>query len=295
MKRFALVVVLSLLPLSAFAATGMSFLKIGVGSRYTAMGETSVAFVDDAFSPFWNPAGLSGVEATDVAFSHAAWFQDVRGEYVAASVPLGRVRLGLFGAYGSVGGIEKRGDVPTSEPLFTFSAHESIFGVAVASHVARGIDAGASVRWVYEKIDVDDASAFALDIGLRWAVLPGLTVGGAVQHFGTEPTFVSESFSLPLTVRVGGAWRPSLSSVFDFLFATDVVMVRDEDAVVNLGGEAWYAGTLALRGGYCFGHDTRSLSGGAGLSWRRFRFDYAFVPYGDDLGGTHRFSLGVSL
>ena len=37
------------------------FLKIGVGSRATAMGESFVAIANDASALYWNPAGLSSI------------------------------------------------------------------------------------------------------------------------------------------------------------------------------------------------------------------------------------------
>ena len=41
-------------------SVGAQFLKIAVGSRYQGMGESSVAVVNDAYSMYWNPAGLAG-------------------------------------------------------------------------------------------------------------------------------------------------------------------------------------------------------------------------------------------
>ncbi len=41
---------------SKVGSSGAQFLKIGVGSKYQGSGEASVAFVDDAYAMYWNPA-----------------------------------------------------------------------------------------------------------------------------------------------------------------------------------------------------------------------------------------------
>ena len=44
---------------SKVGTVGAQFLKIGMGARYVGMGEASVACVNDAYSMYWNPAGLT--------------------------------------------------------------------------------------------------------------------------------------------------------------------------------------------------------------------------------------------
>lgn len=39
------------------------YLNIGVGSKGLAMGGAQVASANDAFSPYWNPAGMIGNES----------------------------------------------------------------------------------------------------------------------------------------------------------------------------------------------------------------------------------------
>ena len=48
------------------------FLKIGVGSRATAMGETFIAISNDVTALYWNPAGLAQFDKDEIIFSHNA-------------------------------------------------------------------------------------------------------------------------------------------------------------------------------------------------------------------------------
>jgi hypothetical protein len=89
-KRLLVInVVLVMLLSSAFAsdtrigASGAQFLKIGVGSRYQGLGEASTAVVNDVYSMYWNPAGLSGVEMSEVSFTNVDWLLDIQMNYFA--------------------------------------------------------------------------------------------------------------------------------------------------------------------------------------------------------------------
>ncbi|MCH7948216.1 MAG: hypothetical protein IIC66_10510 [candidate division Zixibacteria bacterium] len=55
---------------SRIGASGAQFLKIGVGSRYQGLGEASTAVVNDVYSMYWNPAGLSEVEQSSISFTN---------------------------------------------------------------------------------------------------------------------------------------------------------------------------------------------------------------------------------
>ena len=50
--------------------TAVPFLQIEPDSRAAGMGMTGVAVADNAYAPFWNPAGLAGQTGTEVSFTH---------------------------------------------------------------------------------------------------------------------------------------------------------------------------------------------------------------------------------
>ena len=60
------------------------FLKIGVGSRSTAMGESFVAIANDASALYWNPAGLVQFDQDQVMFSHNQWVVDIYHDFFGA-------------------------------------------------------------------------------------------------------------------------------------------------------------------------------------------------------------------
>ena len=60
------------------------FLKIGVGSRATAMGDAFVAVANDVSALYWNPAGLTQFSENQVMFSHNQWVVDINHDFIGA-------------------------------------------------------------------------------------------------------------------------------------------------------------------------------------------------------------------
>jgi len=58
---------------SKVGTTAGEFLKIGVGSRATAMGGAFVAVSNDVSSLYWNPAGIAKLEKNEILTSHSSF------------------------------------------------------------------------------------------------------------------------------------------------------------------------------------------------------------------------------
>ena len=57
--------------------TAAQFLKIGIGSRATGMGEAYVAMSRDASGLYWNPAGIAQTGGGEIMFQRNNWIADV--------------------------------------------------------------------------------------------------------------------------------------------------------------------------------------------------------------------------
>jgi hypothetical protein len=70
---------------------GAQLLKIGVGAKAVGMGESYVAAADDVYAAYWNPAGLSHVETSQLGFMHNEWFEGIRYEFLGYVQPIGNI------------------------------------------------------------------------------------------------------------------------------------------------------------------------------------------------------------
>lgn len=269
---------------------GFRFLTIGGGARAVGLGETMVADVSDPFVLEYNPAGLAELHRTAISFSHSAYFQDTRGEYIAVGGPIGRWAYGARIAYMGVSDIPRREDSPTDLPLSMYDASSGVFQTACARGINDKVSAGISVGYVLEHIDISTAQSVVFGLGVHYRQSERLTFGAALSNLGPQAHFIDRDFRMPDLFRLGATWQDRLGTVRAELLAPD-----NENARWSFGVEATPDPRLALRAGLKLGYSTQTFSAGFGAHTAdgRLGVDYAFAPYSDDLGSTHRFGLTI--
>lgn len=275
--------------------SGLAVLQIGTGSRAVAMGEAFTAVGGDASAPFTNPAGAAALERRQAHFSHNDWIEDISHDAAAVLFTGERLNYGLHAIVLSVPGIEQR-DGPTAEPSSTFSAHDVVLGLTLARNVGAGLALGLNLRYLNEKIYIESVSGFSLDLGLQYRTpVAGLAAGVLVQHLGATDELVTEKITLPRTLRAGFSYALPLGRESGpWLVNAEVVSVRGQKSHLHTGIEMRPLEMLALRAGYMTGYAMRDLSAGFGLSLGRGAFDYAYVPFQEELGAAHRLSFTLA-
>jgi hypothetical protein len=277
-------------------STAMSFLKIGVGGRTAAMGEASVASVNDATACFWNPARLADIAyRNSFHFQHNVWLAETSVDDVYYVTGFGRHRLGFGGRLLSAGDIPLREDVPSQEPVDYYNAYDFFGNLSYAFVPSNMLSIGVSYRRLYEKIYLNSAYGHSLQMGLNFNLLDGaLSLAGTVDNVGPRVQMSPALFKQPTTFKAGVAYRiPRQFLNGDWQGAMDLVKPVAGNWQLRAGTEFLWKKQLALRIGYKSGHDTETYSAGMGYHWRTYDFDYAFVPTRYDLGTTHRISLGL--
>ncbi len=279
------------------AQNGMAFLNIGNGARAVGMAEAFTALANDPSATYWNPAGLVTLQNTQMTFSHNSWIQDVQHEFFAIAFKTGQNHLGISMTSNNIDGIEHRVK-PTEAPIGTVQAHDLAVGLSYARGISRGLHAGITLKYVYEKIYYESAPGFAVDLGLIYqpAMLEGLSLGLVTQNLGFTSKLKNESIELPKTLKAGLAYKLLKGKAgSDLTGALDVVQYIDADLHVNVGLEWLYKNLLALRAGYQTGWDEKGLHAGVGFGISRFLLDYAYTPFTAELGTAHRFSITFKL
>lgn len=298
--------VLPAAPAGAGTATGFAFLNLPAGARAAAMGGAFSALADDPTAVFWNPAGVAAAAPVgpggEVALSgvHHASIQNFSQDLVAATWRRGGDGLSLGFNSHYTGRLEGTDEI--GNPLGAFGASDFAVLGGYATTAAAGLRVGGSFGWISETIAGTSASTLSFSIGGLYApsALGGLMLGAAVRNLGGSPRFstaeggAGEAVSQPLTVA-GGASIAGRRGAVPFRLAGEVSKLEGDDVEARLGLEVTPTPTLALRGGWMFGQDAADLTAGAGITVGRVTFDYAFVPYHDDLGTSHRAGLTARL
>lgn len=303
MNRFLLIITLILAAIPAAAQNtdihenagtrAMTFLKIGIGAKAMGMGESHVAATDDLYASYWNPAGLARLQQPQLALMHNEWFAGINHEFIGFALPVGDI--GTVGAsanflsFGELQGRDRDGNETT-----IFRPYDLAVIVSYARNIKPALAFGANAKFLREQIADESGTGIAFDFGglYTFSEIP-LSLGFNAQHVGPRVRFIEEAFGLPFTFRFGAAYRPWGDA---FMLTADVVRPSDNDITTGVGAAYTIANILQLRTGYKYklgGNDlggTSGLTGGFGLTLRRFQVDYALVPFGV-LGLTHRFSL----
>jgi outer membrane protein OmpA-like peptidoglycan-associated protein len=276
--------------------TAVPVLRIGVGPRASAMGETFGAMSDDITALYWNPAGLGQLKNTEFFVSHQEWFQDFRDEYASMALPLGRGKLGLGLTYSGTGGVESWG--PDNQPgPQALGDYTGIVTGGYGLPVAPNYYFGGNLKLVYDYLGTADAAGTggAIDIGGLATPWPFLSLGVSLQNLGAA-SYSSVLWGLPSSARLGAAYHYG-----DLNVLADLVLPIDNNPELHLGAEYTILNVVSVRAGYKTGPQDRTLypdanalldglCAGLGVRLGRFAIDYAFVPYGT-IGSGHR--IGV--
>ncbi|MBL4752400.1 MAG: hypothetical protein JKY52_02200 [Flavobacteriales bacterium] len=170
---------------SAFAQApkySNEFLSIGVGARSLAMGNSSVAHVDDVTAGFWNPAGLNELKSdVQIGYMHNEFFAGIaKYDYGAiaartdATTVIGftpLLRLGIDNIPDTSELIDASGNI-NYDRIKSFSAadYAFIFSYAKKSKI-KGLTYGGNAKVVHRKVgEFATAWGFGLDFGTQYQV-----------------------------------------------------------------------------------------------------------------------------
>jgi hypothetical protein len=270
--------------------TAASFLEIGYGSSALAMGEAYVSMAEDISSIYWNPAGLAFMKSSEVQLSYQPWVVDINTSFagVGLVIPsIGTVAVGvIYLDYGQMDVLTVDYPEGTGE---IFSASDYAFSLSYARKITNWFGFGANAKYIGETIQHMNASAFALDLGVKINTAffspsgeraDGMKIGMSISNYGTRLQFSgmdmlhyedikpdeygnyayakseyeADQWELPLIFRLGISVNVIKMSDHRLTLALDALHPNNNMETVNLGGEYELnlpsIGKFYLRGGY---------------------------------------------
>ena len=308
--------------------TAAPFLSIPQGARALGMGGAFVAAATDPSAMFWNPAGIADLDGFNFYFDHTSWIADLKYEYFAATLNAGS--FGTLGLSLTASNIDEMNVTTVDQQEGTgevFSVSDLAVGISYALKLTDDFSIGFTPKFIYQKIWRMSASAFAIDVGVKYRTpFKGFTLGMSVSNFGTKMQMTgnnalvlydpdpvnsgnngripaaleTEQWALPLNFRVGVAYDLSLGSVGKLTLDVDASHPSDDYESVNVGGEYVFDDMVFLRGGMksIFQKDTEeSFTVGIGVKQfvtgtLRFTLDYAYQNF-RRLKNVQKITLGV--
>ncbi|MHB1051236.1 MAG: PorV/PorQ family protein [Bacteroidota bacterium] len=275
-------------------STGLSFLKLGVGARSVAMGESFTAVAGDHASLYYNPASLHFSNRHELMLMHKNWISETATDYLGATILGNQWNYGFSIHSTSVDDIEIR--LIPGEPDGTFSVRNIALAASISYGVTEQLAIGLTGKFLYEKILIDEASGYGFDLGMLYTLDERFAFGISLQNVGSMNVLRDRASSLPTTVRLGSSYSSAVTDRFSGTVAMEAVKTIDDDHLhLHAGGEIQYDNFASLRAGYVTGYEFRSFSTGFGVIFSSVKFDYAFVPFSGAFNSTHTFSLSFLL
>jgi len=274
---------------------GLSFLRIGVGGRESALGGAVTAFAQGPLAAYWNPAGLNFSKGRELSFSYTDWLLDINTHFAGYVFKRGSGTFGISFYSVGVDGIEIR-TKPTETPDGITGSHNIFVGCSYARILRDNLYFGTTLKYLYEKIYIESASGWGIDAGLQY-IHPrdGVQAGLTIQNLGQMSPLKTEKSEMPGRIKIGAGYK---KSVLDNKLMVTVLSDYEFNFHFNnyllSGLEIGYNDLITVRSGYVFDSPTRDFSWGLGFKFRDNNFDYCYLPFTNGFGETHRFTIGLS-
>ncbi len=295
MNKYILIYIL-LLPLTIFAQnegagnTGLSFLKIGLNAKAVAMGDAYSSISEDATSLIYNPSTIH-LGKNNVILSHNISQIDFTSSFIGTKFVFGKLGVGLGLIRAGVNNIEVR--LTPGAPLEKFDSQDISINLGISYNFYENISVGIATKFLYEKIYVDEASGFGLDIGTNYKK-DEFSFSFVLANLGSMDEMRNTRTKLPTLVRFGGSYKYPYKD-FNFLLALEGFKVLEGGKLhIHSGFEAGYKDLAFIRVGYQTNYENRNFSAGIGLKYKDITFDYAFIPYSNSFGTGNIFSIGYN-
>ena len=252
-----------------------AFLKVGVGARQIGMGSAVTSLNGDVTNIFWNPAGVAlHDEKAQVSFTYNSWIGGLTQNAVAASYNMegfGTIGLGVM-TFG-ISGIPADRDVYPANPLLqaqqidlassdTYDYMDLLAQVTYSAYVMDRLTLGASVKFINEKIDDQNATAFGFDLGSVYNIgIYNWNIGARLSNLGSDLKFYDYASPIPLTFSIGTSLVPVRIGESSLTLAVDAVKPQDGQQYYSSGLEYNYNNMVFLRGGWKLNYSYLGLAG----------------------------------
>src|SRR5437763_333557 len=286
-------------------------LRLPVGARGTALGSSGIADASGVDALFWNPAGLSTIEHTELAFSHTTYFADMKLNDFAAGTKIPFGTLAVNAKVLSIGDIEVTTEDAPEGTGEIISPTFSVLGVTVARQFTDRVLFGLTTNIVREQVQSLTAGGVSFDFGFEYLTgYHGLRFGMVMKNFGPGMQFSGDNLNINVQPPGGDPSGSNRTVAFStatfeqpsyFTLATSYDFINDAHQRLHLrsafqnnnfvgdnvsGGAEWsYRNMFSLRGSWC-GTMNTPVDAVTGETSSHF-------ASGDDLGNGWAFGAGT--
>ena len=273
-----------------------SFLRMGLGARSLAMGNSGVADSENGFAAYYNPAGLSYLKDRHLSTTYYFLSLDRQLHYVGLAFPL-KPSAGISVAWMHAGVTDIQGRTFTGIPDEVYDTGQDVIYLSFSNAFHRRISVGLNFKILSHKILDLTGSGLGFDVGILLKPFDRISLGILFKDIGASYTWNTQDLfgdrggnyteTFPQILKIGLAYHHN--SIFAFV--GDVELSDKQDYRVHFGGEYLVSNILFLR----MGMDNINPTFGAGLAYGfikniQTQIDYSAMIGLVGEGSTHVFS-----
>lgn len=268
-----------------------------------AMGNTFSAIGSTAESIYYNPASLSCLDTKEIYVNYTHWIFDMYDLSLAFVYPVSMFRFALGLRYFYLGEITETSLDQSLREKSTLYNLKTIFSSSLKINDI--INIGISIKNLIQNygIGYESISSFAVDLATRLDInyfsfaLALLNIGGTLKIEEVENP-------IPFLIKIGAGYK-----ILDNLKVGTDIDIVEGSLKLHIGTEYKFNKAVSIRLGYDqidelnllkgislgFGYETEysEITTFKDSSVLVGIFNYSFTYLGDDLGFSHRVSLGT--
>ncbi|MHB2026962.1 MAG: type IX secretion system membrane protein PorP/SprF [Elusimicrobiota bacterium] len=320
-NKTTLLILIAAAALAATSPARAAYDDLGVSARVMGLGNAFTAVADDAYSVYYNPAGLAQLPRPEFGTSYAKLYpglsdnSNLQNTFLVYAQPIDGGKQGGIGVgldYFSLDSLYTETSLYASygRDLFPEILHNKLYGGLSVKYLSRSINPGSLASQPISDtgqvlsspdpvLQNTSRSNVDMDLGLLYKLDPRWTLGLDVQHlFEPNIAFGSTPDPLDRNYKIGAAYKTPfalLSAEIDNVTAPDYSRME----IATFAAEKWLPtlsfGTFGIRGSLGAGTDNfRQVTVGLSYKIYKMEFDYGMaVPFGGiaDIYGTQRIGL----
>jgi hypothetical protein len=303
MKRTTPTIILLLwITTAVFAETGNNggyagaFLRMGLGARGLAMGNTGVADSENGFASYYNPAGLSFLNERHLSLTYYFLSLDRQLHYMGVAFPI-QPTAGVSVGWMHAGVSDIQGRSFTGEPDEVYNTGEDVIYLSFSNAFLPWFSIGLNFKILRHQLVELTGSGLGFDVGILLKPMDRIVFGIQFKDVGAGYTWNTQKLfgesggnytdTFPQILKIGLAYKYEQL----FTFSGDVEISDKDDYRVHFGGEYLFNDMLFLRTGM----DNINPTFGIGLAYGfisniQTQIDYSALIGLVGEGYTHVFS-----
>ena len=282
-------IILMLLTFMAVAYSG-AFDDRYPSPRAMAMSNAFVAVANDAWAPWYNPAGLAQIQNYQAGFAYQkpfslSFFNTI---FATGVVPINN-KYGTVSVFFENFGVKYRGNDLNQE--YTAGISHGFF---LLSDIHTSLSVGYSIKYYHMKLsesvgglDLGSGGTLGFDAGIQASIYKRTYLGLYVYNLNAPTIGVDVAQELPRRVVIGAAYKPYTGLTTSIAVNKPIGLETQYEA----GFEFQLLDMLSLRAGTST--QPSRFSAGLGIEFEGLNFDYAFQTH-PVLSETHSFGLVYS-